>query len=176
MACTKQKLSAVCCVITTLVVIVLILCMIKWLTPGDTTDTETTVSGDDNKITSSTKHEVSLLHIENLASGQRLTNTFMIGGFVIILLLAGYSIFHHRTIKTSRRRVKDLERAQLFDKIQVIEDEMVKRGFLAKKKGKKTKKTKKEKRKNKVKMSKLKQADDIEAQQNTSDSEEDTDE
>ena len=53
---------------------------------------------------------------------------------------------------------------------------MVKRGFLAKKKGKKTKKTKKEKRKNKVKMSKLKQADDIEAQQNTSDSEEDTDE
>lgn len=176
MTCTKQKASAVCCVTIILVVIALVLYMITRTTPGDTTDTNTDVSGDNNKITSETKHEVSLLHIENLASGQRFTNSFMIGGFITICLLAGYSIFHHKTIKTSRRRIKDLERNQLLDKIQVIEDEMIKRGFLAKRKGKKFKKEKKKKSKNKVKMSELKKVHDIEAQQNDSDSEEDTDE
>ena len=176
MQCTKQKASAVCCVATTLVVIVLILYMIKWLTPGDNMDTKTDVSGNDNKVTSETKHEVSLLHIENLASGQRLTNSFMIAGFVFFLLLAGYSIFHHKTIKTSRRRVKDLERAQLLEKIQVIEDEMIKRGFMTKKKAKKSKKEKKKKLKSRVKMSKIKKTQDIEAQNDNSDSEEDTDE
>ena len=176
MPCTKQKASAVCCVATTLVVIGVILYMIKWMTPGDTTDTKTTVSGNDNKVTSETKHEVSLLHIENLASGQRLTNSLTLGGFVLILLLAGYSLFHHRTIKTSRRRVKDLERTQLLEKIQVIEDEMIKRGFLARKKGKRSKKEKKRKVKDKVKMSKLQKADDIEAQKDDSDSEDDSEE
>ena len=99
MACNKQKASAVGCVTIILVVIAMILYMLT--RTGDTTDTNTDVSGNNNKVTSETKHEVSLLHIENLASGQRFTNSFMIGGFITIFLLAGYSIFHHRTIKTS---------------------------------------------------------------------------
>ena len=100
----------------------------------------------------------------------------MIGGFILILLLAGYSVFHHRTIKSSRRRVKDLEREQILDKIQVIEEAMIQRGFLAKKRGKKVKKETKKKPKNKVKMTKRNKLDNIEAQQNDSGSEEDTDE
>lgn len=158
MQCTRAKAGGVCCVASTLVIIGIVLFLTKWMN-GDTTTIDN--DGDNNKF--ETKHEVSLLHIENLASGQRFTNLVMIGGFLVIVLLAGYSVFHSRTSKASRRKIKDLERAQLFDKIQAIEDEMVTRGFMAAKR--KTRKPRKEKKKtNKVKLSKLEKTGDIEAQ------------
>merc|ERR1712203_650684 len=110
------------------------------------------MGGDNNKF--ETKHEVSLLHIENLASGQRFTNLVMIGGFLVIVLLAGYSVFHSRTSKASRRKIKDLERAQLFDKIQAIEDEMVTRGFM-RPRGRPGSRGRRRRRQTKVKLSKL---------------------
>ena len=126
MQCTRAKAGGECCVASTMVIIGIVLFLTKWMN-GDTTTIDN--DGDNNKF--ETKHEVSLLHIENLASGQRFTNLVMIGGFLVIVLLAGYSVFHSRTSKASRRKIKDLERAQLFDKIQAIEDEMVTRGFMA---------------------------------------------
>ena len=92
-----------------------------------------------------------------MASSQRTTNGLMIAGFLIILLTAGCSFYRYKRIKTERRRVKKRERMEMMDEIQAIENEMVSRGFMRKKKMKKMKG-----KKIKVKMSKKKE-NDIEA-------------
>ena len=89
------------------------------------------------------KHEVSLLHIENLASGQRASNIFMVAGFVILLLLFGSSLYHNWIIRKSNKRIKDMEMSDLLDKMRAVEEELISRGFLSrKKKGKRNRKTK----------------------------------
>ena len=112
------------------------------------------------KVTSESKHEVSLLHIENLASGQRASNIFMVAGFVILLLLFGSSLYHNWIIKKSNKRIKDMEMSYLLDKMRSVEEELISRGFLSRKK-----KGKKEKRNRQTKMTKNKKKEnDIEAQ------------
>ena len=111
-------------------------------------------------MTSESKHEVSLLHIENLASGQRASNIFMVAGFVILLLLFGSSLYHNWIIKKSNKRIKDMEMSDLLDKMRSVEEELISRGFLSRKK-----KGKKEKRNRQTKMTKNKKKEnDIEAQ------------
>ena len=76
----------------------------------------------------------------------------------------------HLAEKILRRGQKTRERFEMMDKIQAVEDEMVNRGFMPKRKMKKTKRG--QKKKNKVRRSQKKETD-IEAkeEQNASSSE-----
>ena len=139
------------CAIVVLVVVMLLASFIKWVNSDDeTTNTmEPKVSGDHNEVSirSDNKHEVSLLHIDNLASSQRTTNGLMIAGFMVIMLIAAIILYYHKRTKDQRRTEKTRERRQMMEKIQAIEDEMVSRGFMPK--TRKKKKMKKMKMKNK---------------------------
>ena len=163
-----------------IIVVVLLLlgaCLVKWLSGGgddSTTTNEPQVSGSGNqvKVKSESKHEVSLLHIENLASGLRATNIFMVAGFVILLLLFGSSLYHNWIVKRSNKKIKDMEMNELMDKMKSVEEELISRGFLSeKKKGKKPKQNKKGKKSSKIKN--RKKMKDIEAQSEDSSGSED---
>ena len=160
------------CAIIVLVLLLLGAGLVKWLSGGgddSTTTNEPQVSGSGNqvKVTSESKHEVSLLHIENLASGQRATNIFMVAGFVILLLLFGSSLYHNWIIKRSNQKIKNIEMDELLDKIRSVEEELISRGFLSKKKkGKKSKQKMKGKKSSKTKN--RKKTKDIEAQSDDS--------
>ena len=178
MQCSK---SACCnpktiCGILVVVVLLLFAGFIKWInSEGETTNNvEPKVSGDHNKvdIKSESKHEISLLHIDNLASSQRTANGLMIAGFVTIMLIAALIFYYHRKTKGQRRREKARERRQMMDKIQAVEDEMINRGFMIRTKAKKAKKTRMKKKK--IRRSKKKETTDIEAKEDLSDSSEDS--
>ena len=147
MQCNKLAICSpkIICGIAVMVVLLLFAGFIQWLnSDGETTNNvDPKVSGDNNKIEvkNDNKKEISLLHIDNLASSQRTANGLMIGGFVIILLIAATIFVSHQKSKAQRRREKARERMQMMDKIQAVEDEMIQRGFMARKKIKKSKKT-----------------------------------
>ena len=170
-ACCNPKLI---CAITSVVVLLLLAGFIKWINAEEdtTTTVEPKVAGDNNQVAIRTdnKHEISLLHIDNLASSQRMTNGLMIGGFVTMLSIAAFIFYNHKKNKILRRGQKTRERFEMMDKIQAVEDEMVNRGFMPKRKMKKTKRG--QKKKNKVRRSQKKETD-IEAkeEQNASSSE-----
>ena len=140
------------CAVIVVVLLLLGAGLVKWLSGGgddSTTTNEPQVSGsgDQVKVNSENKHEVSLLHIENLASGQRATNIFMVAGFVILLLLFGSSLYHNWIVKRSNKKIKDMEMNELLDKMRSVEEELSSSGFLSKKKkGKKSSKTKNQKK------------------------------
>ena len=160
MSCCNPKLI---CGITSVVVLLLLAAIIRWINAEEDTinKVEPKVAGDNNQVAIRTdnKHEISLLHIDNLASSQRMANGLMIGGFVSILLIATFVFYNHKKNKTQRRRQKNRERNEMMDKIQAVEDEMVNRGFMSKRKRKKTKKMMK--KKNKVMRSKKKEKKEI---------------
>ena len=142
-ACCNPRLI---CGIAAMVVLLLFAGFIKWINSEEetTNNVDPKVSGDNNKIDIRTdnKHEISLLHIDNLASSQRTANGLMIGGFVTILLIATLIFYNHKKTKRQRRREKARERLQMMNKIQAVEDEMINRGFMPRKKMKKAKKMK----------------------------------
>ena len=169
--------SKIGCAVIVLVLLLLGVGLVKWLGAGgddSTTNNEPQVSGSHNqvKVTSDSKHEVSLLHIENLASGQRASNIFMVAGFVILLLLFGSSLYHNWIIRKSNKRIKDMEMSDLLDKMKSVEEELISRGFLSrKKKGKRSKQDRKTTKSSKAKNKK--KENDIEAQSENSSGSED---
>ena len=142
-ACCNPKLI---CGMIVMVVLLLVAGVIKWINSEEetTNNVDPEVTGNNNKIAIRTdnKHEISLLHIDNLASSQRTANGLMIGGFVTILLVAALIFYKYNKTKIQRRREKTRERLQMMNKIQAVEDEMINRGFMPRKKMKKTKKMK----------------------------------
>ena len=106
-------------------------------------ETELEANGNDNKIETSEKKEVSLFHIEELSSAQTSSNIMTLIGFTIIFFAVGYAIFHIRFIKGPRRARKDTERASMMDRLTEMEEVMLEMGYLKKKRNlKKHKKTK----------------------------------
>ena len=140
-ACCNPKLI---CGMIVMVVLLLVAGVIKWINSEEetTNNVDPEVTGNNNKIAIRTdnKHEISLLHIDNLASSQRTANGLMIGGFVTILLVAALIFYKYNKTKIQRRREKTRERLQMMNKIQAVKDEMINRGFMPRKKMKKTKK------------------------------------
>ena len=96
-------------------------------------ETELEANGNDNKIETSEKKEVSLFHIEELSSAQTSSNIMTLIGFTIIFFAVGYAIFHIRFIKGPRRARKDTERASMMDRLTEMEEVMLEMGYLKKK-------------------------------------------
>ena len=169
--------SKIGCAVIVVVLLFLGAGLVKWLGAGgddSTTNNEPQVSGSHNqvKVASESKHEVSLLHIENLASGQRASNIFMVAGFVILLLLFGSSLYHNWIIRKSTKRTRDMEMSELVDKMRSVEEALISRGFLSrKKKGKRSKQDRKTKKSSKAKNKKRENI--IEAQSENSSGSED---
>ena len=100
-------------------------------------------NGNDNKIETTEKKEVSLFHIEELSSAQTNSNIITLIGFATIFLAMGFAILHIKFIKGPRRARKDHERANMMDRLTEMEDVMLEMGYLKRKKNlKKNKKTK----------------------------------
>ena len=132
------------CVVVVVAVVVMV--FIIRAMASDTNNFDTKVDGNDNNIETTNSKEFSLVHIDsiqNLATGQKLTNIVVILGFLIILGIFGFGCFYIKAKKRARRFLKDLERQEVMDKISAIETEMVARGFMKKSKAKKTRKAKK---------------------------------
>ena len=169
--------SKIGCAVIVVVLLLLSAGLVKWLGAGgddSTTNNEPQVSGSHNqvKVASESKHEVSLLHIENLASGQRASNIFMVAGFVILLLLFGSSLYHNWIMRKSTKRTMDMELSELVDKMRSVEEALISRGFLSrKKKGKRSKQDRKTKKSSKAKNKKRENI--IEAQSENSSGSED---
>ena len=167
MQCNRNTASAICCVVVVVVVIFMII-LFTGMT-GDDIDNANDVKGDNNDIRTTNSKEVSLLHIETLASGQRVTNWTVILGFTTILSLFGFTVYHQRSRKQARRIIKEYEREELLDKISAMEEELVARGFMEKPKSKRRKNKKLKKSKKTMKALKKKQKKrDIEAQNGSS--------
>ena len=92
-------------------------------------ETELEANGNDNKIETSEKKEVSLFHIEELSSAQTSSNIMTLIGFTIIFFAVGYAIFHIRFIKGPRRARKDTERASMMDRLTDMEEVMLEMGY-----------------------------------------------
>merc|ERR1712004_874924 len=136
--CAAAMLGCVVVVVAVIVMVFIIRAM-----ASDTNNNDTKVDGNDNNIKTTNSKEFSLVHIDsiqNLATGQKLTNIMVILGFLGIL---GFGCFYLKAKKRARRFLKDLERQEVMDKISAIETEMVARGFMKKSKAKKTRKAKK---------------------------------
>ena len=100
--------------------------------------------GDKNTIQTIETKEVSLLHIEGLASAQRTSNWMTFIGFATLFGSIGYAIFHFKVVKGPRRLRKDMEREQMMDRLHEMEEVLVDMGYIKKKrtrKGKKGRKT-----------------------------------
>ena len=171
MQCNRYTASGICCLVVVIAVIFLAV-VLRGMT-GDTNTNDNDVTGNKNTIKTDNSKEVSLLHIEGLKSGQNLTNGMVILGFTIILSLFGYTVYHQRSRKRARRIIKEYEREELMNKISDMESELVTRGFLPKPKSKKKKPVKNiNKSKRSVKaLKKKKKAQDIEAKDDSSESE-----
>ena len=65
--------------------------------------------------------EVSLFHVEDLASALLTSNWMTFLGFVIMLCSIGYAVFYFKFVKGPRRIWKDLEREQMYDKLHEME-------------------------------------------------------
>ena len=134
--CSKMTITGV----FVLFMLVTIGALTFWFWPnGDNMET----NGNDNKIETTEKKEVSLFHIEELSSAQTNSNIITLIGFATIFLAMGFAILHIKFIKGPRRVRKDHERANMMDRLTEMEDVMLEMGYLKRKKNlKKNKKTK----------------------------------
>ena len=148
--CSKMTFTSVC----VLFVLVIGGTLTFWLWPrGNDMETKLVTNGDDNKIETSEKKEVSLFHIEELSSAQTSSNIMTLIGFITIFLIIGYAAFHFKFVKEPRSVEKDAERAKMMDRLMDVEEVMLELGYLKRKKNmKRNKKTKTHKAtKNKLK-------------------------
>ena len=110
--------------------------------PGGDQETTVDVEGDDNRVTSTEKREVSLLHIEGLASAQRVSNWVTVMGFLAIMGAMGYAVFHYKVVREPRRLRKDMDRERMVDRLHDIEEVLVELGHMRKKRALRVKKKK----------------------------------
>ena len=148
--CSKMTITSVC----VLFVLVIGGTLTFWLwSRGNDMETKLETNGDDNKIETSEKKEVSLFHIKELYSAQTSSNIMTLIGFTIIFLIIGYAAFHFKFVKEPRSVEKDAERAKMMERLMDVEEVMLELGYLKRKKNmKRNKKTKTHKAtKNKLK-------------------------
>ena len=138
--CSKMTITGV----FVLFMLVTIGALTFWFWPnGDNMETKLETKGNDNKIETTEKKEVSLFHIEELSSAQTNSNIITLIGFTTIFLAIGYAIFHIKFIKGPRRAKKEHERANMMDRLTEMEEVMLEMGYLKRKKNsKRNKKTK----------------------------------
>ena len=141
--CSKMTITSVC----VLFVLVIGGTLTFWLWPrGNDMETKLETNGDDNKIETSEKKEVSLFQIEELSSAQTSSNIMTLIGSTIIFLALGYAAFHFKFVKGPRSVKKDEERARMMDRLTDMEEVMLEMGYLKRKKNmKRNKKTKTQK-------------------------------
>ena len=160
MQCNRYTASGRCCLL--LAGAILLAYMLNGLGGGNNTNSNE-VPGDNNSIQTD--------HIPTLATGQKLTNEFVILGFLVVLAILGACFYHQRVQKRSRQMIQDHERDGLLDKINAMEEVLLARGFLKKLS---TKKVRKSRKTTKAKKKATKKNVDIEAQSKDS-SDEDSD-
>ena len=105
-------------------------------------DLKTSVAVDDNTVKTSETREVSLLHIEGLASAQRTSNWVTFLGFLAMVGSVGYAVFHYKIVRGPRRMQKDMDRERMVDRLHDIEEVLVELGHMRKKRALKFKKKK----------------------------------
>ena len=137
MQCNKWTLIGVGAVVCVLVVVVT---YFAW--PSGDLKTSVAVEGDDNVVKTSEKSEVSLLHIEGLASAQRTSNWMTFLGFLVVVGSVGYAVFHYKIVRGPRRMQKDMDRERMIDRLHDIEEVLVELGHMRKKRDLKFKKKK----------------------------------
>ena len=82
--CSKMTFTSVCVLVT-------VGALTFWFWPrGDDMETKLETNGNDNKIETSEKKEVSLFHIEKLSSAQTSSNIMTLTGFTIIFFAITY--------------------------------------------------------------------------------------
>ena len=138
--CSKMTITGV----FVLFMLVIIGALTIWFWPnGDNMETKLETNGNDNKIETTEKKEVSLFHIEELSSAQTNSNIITLIGFTTIFLAIRYAISHIKFIKGPKRAKKEHERANMMDRLTEMEEVMLEMGYLKRKKNlKKNKKTK----------------------------------
>ena len=112
--------------------------------------------------------------IKNFEWSRQRASDILMSGFVILLSLFGSSLYHIWIVRRSNKGINDREMRDILDKMRSVEEELLQKGFLSKKK--KEKKSKQDKRRKKSmqnkKRKKLKQnkkrKKDIEAQSEVS--------
>ena len=137
MQCNKWAAVGVSVVCVVVVVIITYFAL-----PSGDQKTTVTVEGDGDVVRTSETREVSLLHIEGLASAQRTTNWMTFLGFVVMLGSVGYAVFHYKIVRGPRRMKKDMDRERMVDRLHDIEEVLVELGHMRKKRDLKFKKKK----------------------------------
>ena len=148
MKCNKWRAGGIT---SALCVVGIVITYFAW--PRANQKNKVDVDGDRNEIETNERQEVSLVHIEGLKSAQRASNWASFFGFVAVLGIGGYAVFHHRVIRNPRRTRKNMDRERMLDRLHDIEEVLVELGHMRKKrklrnkrrntkkmKGKKTKK------------------------------------
>lgn len=124
------------------VVCVLVVVVTYFAWPSGDLKTSVAVDGDDNTVKTSETREVSLLHIEGLASAQRTSNWVTFLGFLAMMGSVGYAVFHYKIVRGPRRMQKDMDRERMVDRLHDIEEVLVELGHMRKKRALKFKKKK----------------------------------
>ena len=137
MQCNKWTAVGVAVVVCVVVVVITYFAL-----PRGDLKTSVDVDGDDNVVKTSEKSEVSLVHIEGLASAQRTSNWMTLLGFVVLLGSVGYVVFHYKVVRGPRRLQKDMDRERMIDRLHDIEEVLVELGHMRKKRVLKFKKKK----------------------------------
>ena len=124
------------------VVCVLVVVVTYFAWPSGDLKRSVAVDGDDNTVKTSETREVSLLHIEGLASAQRTSNWVTFLGFLAMVGSVGYAVFHYKIVRGPRRMQKDMDRERMVDRLHDIEEVLVELGHMRKKRALKFKKKK----------------------------------
>ena len=124
------------------VVCVLVVVVTYFAWPSGDLKTSVAVDGDDNTVKTSETREVSLLHIDGLASAQRTSNWVTFLGFLAMVGSVGYAVFHYKIVRGPRRMQKDMDRERMVDRLHDIEEVLVELGHMRKKRALKFKKKK----------------------------------
>ena len=98
-------------------------------------------AGDNNKVTTIEKKELSLVHVEGLTKAQTTSNLLTILGFLLVLATLGGLAFHYKVMGAPRRMRKDMEREKILDRIHDLEQVLVDLGHMRKKRVVRKKKT-----------------------------------
>ena len=104
--CNKRKIAG----IGVLVIFIGVLATYCLWPKEEKQDTVLEVPGNNNRIRTTETKEVSLFHIEGLATAQRTSNWLTTFGFLLVMATLGYLAFKYKVMGALRRMKKYLER------------------------------------------------------------------